>query len=52
LAVAQIYFYLAPNSEVSVVIKALVRQLHGPREVEHMILLAIASLRPVVNATA
>lgn len=44
MSVAQLYYHLAPRSEVGVVAKALVRLLRGKREVQAIVLQNIASM--------
>jgi AP-3 complex subunit beta len=43
-AVAQLLYYIAPHSQLSVVPRALVRLLRGPNEVQYIILVNIASI--------
>uniref|UniRef100_A0A914WCZ3 AP-3 complex subunit beta n=1 Tax=Plectus sambesii TaxID=2011161 RepID=A0A914WCZ3_9BILA len=44
LAVAQLYYHLAPRNEISVIAKALVRLLRGHREVQSVVLMNIATI--------
>ncbi|NXC87720.1 AP3B1 protein, partial [Cercotrichas coryphoeus] len=44
MAVAQLYWHLAPKSEVGIVSKSLVRLLHSNREVQYMVLQNIATM--------
>uniref|UniRef100_A0A8C8BP18 AP-3 complex subunit beta n=1 Tax=Otus sunia TaxID=257818 RepID=A0A8C8BP18_9STRI len=44
MAVAQLYWHLAPKSEASIVSKSLVRLLHSNREVQYIVLQNIATM--------
>uniref|UniRef100_A0A914QZD4 AP complex subunit beta n=1 Tax=Panagrolaimus davidi TaxID=227884 RepID=A0A914QZD4_9BILA len=44
MAVAQLLYYIAPPSQLSVVPKALVRLLRGPNEVQYVVLVNIATI--------
>ena len=44
LAVAQLFYYCAPSSLHSTISKALVRLLRGPREVQNVVLVNIATI--------
>ena len=44
MAVAQLYYHLAPKQEVSTVVRALVRLLRSRREVQAIVLQNIASM--------
>jgi hypothetical protein len=43
-AVAQLLYYIASHSQLSVVPRALVRLLRGPNEVQYIVLVNIASI--------
>lgn len=44
MAVTQLFYYTAPKSQLSQVARALVRLLRGPREVQYVVLLNIATI--------
>jgi AP-3 complex subunit beta len=44
MAVAQLLYYIAPTSQLSVVPRALVRLLRGPNEVQYVVLINIATI--------
>lgn len=44
MAVAQLLYYIAPPSQLSVVPRALVRLLRGPNEVQYVVLINIATI--------
>uniref|UniRef100_A0AC34FWI8 AP-3 complex subunit beta C-terminal domain-containing protein n=1 Tax=Panagrolaimus sp. ES5 TaxID=591445 RepID=A0AC34FWI8_9BILA len=44
MAVAQLLYYIAPPSQLSMVPKALVRLLRGPNEVQYVVLVNIATI--------
>uniref|UniRef100_F1KVB7 AP-3 complex subunit beta n=1 Tax=Ascaris suum TaxID=6253 RepID=F1KVB7_ASCSU len=44
MAVAQLFYHCAPAAQVSVISKALVRLLRGPREVQSVVLVNIATI--------
>lgn len=44
MAVAQLYWHVAPNAEVSIVAKALIRLLRGHREIQYIVLQNIATM--------
>uniref|UniRef100_A0A0K0CSV2 WD_REPEATS_REGION domain-containing protein n=1 Tax=Angiostrongylus cantonensis TaxID=6313 RepID=A0A0K0CSV2_ANGCA len=54
MAVTQLFYYTAPKSQLSQVARALVRLLRGPREVQYVVLLNIATIsecNPVLPGT-
>jgi AP-3 complex subunit beta len=44
MAVAQLYYYVAPSSEVQIVVKALIRLLRAPREMQIVVLKNIVTI--------
>lgn len=44
MAIAQLLYYVAPHSQLSIVPRALVRLLRGPNEVQYVILVNIATI--------
>uniref|UniRef100_A0A0N4ZMA2 AP-3 complex subunit beta n=1 Tax=Parastrongyloides trichosuri TaxID=131310 RepID=A0A0N4ZMA2_PARTI len=44
MSVAQLYYHVAPPQQLSIVSKALVRLLRGPREVQYVVLVNIATI--------
>ncbi|KAK0426229.1 hypothetical protein QR680_009598 [Steinernema hermaphroditum] len=44
MAVAQLFYHVAPANQLGVVAKALVRLLRGPTEVQHVVLVNVASI--------
>ncbi|KAK6729555.1 hypothetical protein RB195_006539 [Necator americanus] len=44
MAVTQLFYYTAPKAQLSQVARALVRLLRGPREVQYIVLLNIATI--------
>lgn len=44
MAVAQLYYYLSPRSEVNIIAKALIRLIHSHREIQSVVLSNIATL--------
>jgi len=44
MAVVQLYFHLAPKSEVHIVVKALIRLLRSHNEVQVVVLTSIAAM--------
>jgi AP-3 complex subunit beta len=44
MAVAQLYYHLAPSADVSMVAKALIRLLRSYREIQIVVLNTIASM--------
>uniref|UniRef100_A0AC35TGP9 AP-3 complex subunit beta n=1 Tax=Rhabditophanes sp. KR3021 TaxID=114890 RepID=A0AC35TGP9_9BILA len=44
MAVAQLYYHVAPPQQLSIVAKALVRLLRGPKEVQYVVLVNIATI--------
>ncbi|VDK64530.1 unnamed protein product [Onchocerca ochengi] len=44
MAVAQLFYYCAPSSQLSIISRALVRLLRGPREVQSVVLINIATI--------
>ncbi|PIO66490.1 adaptin region [Teladorsagia circumcincta] len=44
MAVTQLFYYTAPKAQLSQVARALVRLLRGPREVQYVVLLNIATI--------
>ncbi|CAD5206599.1 unnamed protein product [Bursaphelenchus okinawaensis] len=44
MAVAQLYFYTAPKSQLPVIPRALIRLLRGPNEVQYVVLVNIATI--------
>ncbi|CAJ0593952.1 unnamed protein product [Cylicocyclus nassatus] len=44
MAVTQLFYYIAPKAQLSQVARALVRLLRGPREVQYIVLLNIATI--------
>lgn len=44
MAVAQLYYHLAPTNETVVISRALIRLLRGPREVQLVVLNNIATV--------
>ncbi|EPB66627.1 adaptin region [Ancylostoma ceylanicum] len=54
MAVTQLFYYTAPKAQLSQVARALVRLLRGPREVQYIVLLNIATIcerNPVLPGT-
>ncbi|VDM65268.1 unnamed protein product, partial [Strongylus vulgaris] len=54
MAVTQLFYYIAPKAQLSQVARALVRLLRGPREVQYIVLLNIATIcerNPVLPGT-
>ncbi|KAK5985650.1 Adaptin region [Trichostrongylus colubriformis] len=54
MAVTQLFYYTAPKSQLAQVARALVRLLRGPREVQYVVLLNIATIcerNPVLPGT-
>ncbi|KJH51580.1 adaptin region [Dictyocaulus viviparus] len=54
MAVTQLFYYTAPKTQLSQVSRALVRLLRGPREVQYVVLLNIATIceqNPVLPGT-
>ncbi|KAK6046514.1 adaptin region, partial [Cooperia oncophora] len=54
MAVTQLFYYTAPKAQLSQVARALVRLLRGPREVQYVVLLNIATIcerNPVLPGT-
>lgn len=49
MAVAQLLYYIAPHSQLSIVPRSLVRLLRGPNEVQYVILVNIATICAVRN---
>ncbi|KAM3720376.1 AP-3 complex subunit [Dirofilaria immitis] len=44
MAVAQLFYHCAPSSQLSIISRALVRLLRGPREVQSVVLVNIATI--------
>ncbi|CAN7998896.1 unnamed protein product [Ixodes hexagonus] len=44
MAVAQLYYHLAPRNEVSVIVKSLIRLLRGHREIQTVVLSNVATM--------
>lgn len=44
MAVAQLYYYIAPKNEISIIAKALIRLLHSHREVQSVVLSNVATI--------
>ncbi|VDK68141.1 unnamed protein product [Litomosoides sigmodontis] len=44
MAVAQLFYYCAPSSQLSIISRALVRLLRGPREMQSIVLVNIATI--------
>ncbi|EFO26671.1 hypothetical protein LOAG_01807 [Loa loa] len=44
MAVAQLFYHCAPSSQLSIISRALVRLLRGPREVQNVVLVNIATI--------
>lgn len=44
MAVAQLFYHCAPQSQVPIISKALIRLLRSPREVQNVVLLNIATI--------
>lgn len=52
LAVAQLYYHLAPRNEMGVVAKAMIRLLRSHREVQSVVLMNIATISAARRAYA
>ncbi|CEF67653.1 Ruby [Strongyloides ratti] len=52
MAVAQLFYHVAPPQQLSIVSKALVRLLSGPREVQYVVLVNIATICAVSDSNS